>query len=98
MHRFVSRAVTLLGFSRSTVSGVYQEWSTTQRTSSQLDTIVGSCANSHTDPLTCDPEAVGPRGVRQHVAWCLVVLKQRVPLREVVVPKEIQSVCQRETG
>jgi hypothetical protein len=29
-----------LGF--STVSCVYQEWSTTQRTSSQLDTTVGS--------------------------------------------------------
>ena len=32
----------LLGFSRSTVSRVYQEWSVTQRTSSQLDTTVGS--------------------------------------------------------
>jgi hypothetical protein len=28
-------------FPRSTVSHVYQEWSTTQRTSSQLDTTVG---------------------------------------------------------
>ena len=37
----VSRTATLLGFSRSTVSCVYQEWSTTQRTSSQLDTTVG---------------------------------------------------------
>ena len=41
-HRFVSRTALLLGFSRSTVSHVYQEWSTTQRTSSQLDTTVGS--------------------------------------------------------
>ena len=41
-HRFVSRTVTLLGFSCSTVSCVYQEWSTTQRTSSQLNTTVGS--------------------------------------------------------
>jgi hypothetical protein len=38
----VSRTATLLGFSRSTVSRVYQEWSTTQKTSSQLDTTVGS--------------------------------------------------------
>ena len=29
----VSRTATLLGFSRSTVSRVYQGWSTTQRTS-----------------------------------------------------------------
>ena len=42
MHLFVSRTATLLGFSRSTVSCLYQEWSTTQRTSSQLDTTVGS--------------------------------------------------------
>ena len=42
VHRFVSRTATLLGFSRSTVSCVYQEWSTSQRTSSQLDTTVGS--------------------------------------------------------
>jgi hypothetical protein len=38
----VSRTAMLLGFSRSTVSRVYQEWSTTQRTPSQLDTTVGS--------------------------------------------------------
>ena len=31
----VSRTATLLGFSYSTASHVYQEWSTTQRTSSQ---------------------------------------------------------------
>ena len=37
----VSRTATLLGFSRLTVSRVYQEWSTTQKTSSQLDTTVG---------------------------------------------------------
>jgi hypothetical protein len=37
----VSRTATLLGFSRSTVSRVYQEWSTSQRPSSQLDTNVG---------------------------------------------------------
>jgi hypothetical protein len=36
------RTTTLQGFSHSTVSGVYQEWSTTRRTSSQLDTTVGS--------------------------------------------------------
>jgi hypothetical protein len=41
-HRFGSRTATLLGFSHSTVSCVYQEWSTTQRTSSQLDTTVWS--------------------------------------------------------
>jgi hypothetical protein len=34
---FVSRTETLLGFSRSTVSRIDQEWSTTQSTSSQLD-------------------------------------------------------------
>ena len=33
----VSRTATLLGFSRSTVSSVYQEWSTIQSTSSELD-------------------------------------------------------------
>ena len=38
----VSRTAMLLGFSCSTVSHVYQEWSTTERTSSQLDTTVGS--------------------------------------------------------
>jgi hypothetical protein len=32
----VSRNATLLGFSRSTVFRVYEEWSTTQKTSSQL--------------------------------------------------------------
>ena len=42
VHRFVSRTATLLGFSRSTVSCVYQEWTTTQWTSSQLDTTVWS--------------------------------------------------------
>jgi hypothetical protein len=36
----VSRTATLKGFSCATVSCVYQEWSTTQRTSSQLDTTV----------------------------------------------------------
>ena len=41
-HQFVSRTVTLLGFSGLTVSHVYEEWSTTQRTSSQFDTTVGS--------------------------------------------------------
>uniref|UniRef100_A0A8C7KXC9 Myosin IXb n=1 Tax=Oncorhynchus kisutch TaxID=8019 RepID=A0A8C7KXC9_ONCKI len=35
-HRFVSTTRALLDFSRSTVSCVNQEWSTTQRTSSQL--------------------------------------------------------------
>jgi hypothetical protein len=34
----VSRTVTLQGFSHSTVSCLYQEWSTTQKTYSQLDT------------------------------------------------------------
>jgi hypothetical protein len=38
----VSRTATLLGFSRSTVSCVYQEWFITQRTSIQLDPNVGS--------------------------------------------------------
>ena len=38
----MSRTATLLGFSHSTVSCVYQEWYTAQRTSSQLDTTVGS--------------------------------------------------------
>ena len=38
----VSKTATLLGFSCSTVSHVYQEWSTTQRISRQLDTTVGS--------------------------------------------------------
>ena len=41
-NRFVSRTATLLGFSCSTASCEYQEWSTTQRTSIQLNTIVGS--------------------------------------------------------
>uniref|UniRef100_A0A4W5QIJ2 Kinesin family member 3A n=1 Tax=Hucho hucho TaxID=62062 RepID=A0A4W5QIJ2_9TELE len=35
------RTATLLCFSHSTVSWVYQGWSTSQRTSSQLDTTVG---------------------------------------------------------
>ena len=38
----VSKTATLLGFSCSTVSCVYQECSTTQRTSRQLETTVGS--------------------------------------------------------
>ena len=38
----VSRTAILLLVSCSTVSCVYQEWSTTQRTSSQLDTTVGN--------------------------------------------------------
>ena len=38
----VSRTAMLLGFSHSTVSCVSQEWPTTQRTSRQLDTTVGS--------------------------------------------------------
>jgi hypothetical protein len=38
----VSGTATLPGFSRSTVSCVYQEWCTTQRTYSQLDTNVRS--------------------------------------------------------
>jgi hypothetical protein len=41
-HRFLLRTATLLGFSRSTISCVYQEWSTIQRSSSQLDTTMGS--------------------------------------------------------
>jgi hypothetical protein len=41
-HRLVSRTVTLLGFSCSTVSCVFQEWSSTERPSSQLDTTEGS--------------------------------------------------------
>ena len=36
---YVSRTSTLLGFSCSTVSRVYQELSTTQRKSSQLTTV-----------------------------------------------------------
>uniref|UniRef100_A0A8C8JLT6 Peptidylglycine alpha-amidating monooxygenase n=1 Tax=Oncorhynchus tshawytscha TaxID=74940 RepID=A0A8C8JLT6_ONCTS len=45
---FVSRTAMLLGFSRlPTVSHVYQEWSTTQRTSSQLDTTVGMDFEPH---------------------------------------------------
>ena len=42
VHQFVSRTATLLFFFSSTASCVYQEWSTTQRPSSQLDTTVGS--------------------------------------------------------
>ena len=38
----MSRIATQLALSRSTVSCVYQEWSTNQRTSSQLETTVGS--------------------------------------------------------
>jgi hypothetical protein len=37
VHRFVSRTESLLGFSRLTVSCLFQEWSTTQRTSSYVD-------------------------------------------------------------
>jgi hypothetical protein len=37
-----ARRTGLLGFSRATVSRVYQEWSTTQWRSRQLDTTVGS--------------------------------------------------------
>ena len=43
----VSRTATLLGFSHSTVSRVYQEWFITQRTSSQLDTTKGSIPVEH---------------------------------------------------
>ena len=42
VHRFVSRTAMLLGFSHSTFSCLYQEWSTTQSKSRQLDTTVGS--------------------------------------------------------
>jgi hypothetical protein len=38
----VLRTAMLLGFSCSTVSRVYQEWSSSEKTSSQLDTIVES--------------------------------------------------------
>ena len=38
----VSRTTTLLGFSCSTVSLVHQEWSITQRTSSQVNSTMGS--------------------------------------------------------
>jgi hypothetical protein len=38
----VSRTAALLDYSRSTISCVYQAWSTTQSTPSQLDTTVGS--------------------------------------------------------
>jgi hypothetical protein len=47
----VSRTATLLGFSRSTVSRVYKEWSTNQRTSGQPDTtwasipVYGKCVS-----------------------------------------------------
>jgi hypothetical protein len=41
-HLLMSPVKTNQGFSHSTVSILYQEWSTTQRTSSQLDTIVRS--------------------------------------------------------
>jgi hypothetical protein len=37
----VSRTVALLGILHSIVFGVYQEWSTTQRTSNHLETTVG---------------------------------------------------------
>ena len=43
-HQFESRTATLLGFSRSTVYRGYQGWVVDQRTSSQLDTTVGSIA------------------------------------------------------
>lgn len=42
---------------------------------------------------TCDAEAVRSAGVRQDVRRRRVVLKQTLPLGEVVVSKEIQSVC-----
>jgi hypothetical protein len=45
-HQFVSRTAMLLDFSCSTVSRVYQEWSTIQRTSRQLDTAVGSIGSN----------------------------------------------------
>jgi hypothetical protein len=35
----VTRSAMLLGFSHATVSHVYQEWSTTQRTSRHLKTV-----------------------------------------------------------
>ena len=36
-----ARRTVLLGFSHSTVSRVYQEWSTARKISSQLDTTMG---------------------------------------------------------
>ena len=57
----VSRTATLLGFSCSTISCVYQEWPTTQRPSSQLDTTVGSIG------VNMDPRiAAGKRGATQY--------------------------------
>ena len=79
----VPRTATLLGFSRSTVSHVYQEWSTTQRTSSQLDTTqrnIGVNTCHHPCGMILTPCRVhgptkwgcseGKRGCNSILGWC----------------------------
>lgn len=46
--------------------------------------------------MTCDPEVVHAAGVRQDVRRRLVMLKQTLPLGQVVASKEIQRFCSRE--
>lgn len=45
--------------------------------------------------LTCDPEAVGPGGVRQAERRRFIPTEQVLPLAVVVVSKEIQRFCRR---
>jgi predicted transcriptional regulator len=59
----VSRIAMLLGFSLSTVSRVYQEWSTTQRTSRQLDKTVESIR------VNMDQHPCGTLSVPCRVPW-----------------------------
>lgn len=47
------------------------------------------------ESLTCDPEAVGPGGVRQDEWRSFILTEQVPPLAVVVVSKEIQSFCRR---
>ena len=82
----VSRTAMLLGFSHSTVSRLYQERSTTQSTSSQLYTTVGSIGfnmhpwgmlstpcNVHTPTNWCCSSGKGAcNSILGRCSWCFV--------------------------
>ena len=63
----VSRTATLLSFSSSTVSCVYQEWSTTQRTSSQLMASIGVNMGQHPCEMLSTPCSPCPYELR--LSW-----------------------------